>query len=87
MLNDLKTRERNPSKGTPDLLVISAGTVEMNRPQGLRSRVLLDQHFAAGTLFGVAGTPGAVMIDEEGRVASDVVAGASGAFEQMGFVP
>jgi peroxiredoxin/uncharacterized membrane protein YphA (DoxX/SURF4 family) len=87
ILNDLKTRERNPPKGTPDLLVISAGTVEMNRSQGLRSRVLLDQHFAAGTLFGAAGTPAAVLIDEEGRVASDVVAGASGAFEQMGFVP
>lgn len=78
MLDDLKTRERNPAQGAPDLLFISTGTVEANRALGFRSRVLLDQHFAAATLFGVGGTPGAVTIDEDGRVASDVGMGSTG---------
>jgi hypothetical protein len=37
--------------------------------------VLLDQNFAAGQVFDVEGTPAAVMIDETGRVASEVAVG------------
>ena len=87
MLADLKTRELHLPMGAPDLLVISTGSVEANRAQGFRSRVLLDQHFAAATLFGAGGTPGAVMIDEEGRLASDVGMGSPAVFEMLGSLP
>jgi hypothetical protein len=40
--------------------------------------VLLDQNFAAGRAFGASGTPSAVLVDAEGKVASEVAVGAAG---------
>jgi peroxiredoxin len=76
MLDDLKAWEAHPPKGAPQLLVVSTGSVEDNRAMGLRASVVLDQGFNAGRLFGATGTPMAVLIDAEGRVASEVAAGA-----------
>ncbi len=76
MLPDLKEWEANPPEGAPKLLVISAGTVEANEEMGLRSPVVLDQQFAAGRAFGASGTPSAVLVDREGKVASEVAVGA-----------
>ena len=42
----------------------------------LRSTVVLDDAFQAGTAFGASGTPMGVLIDADGRIASDVAAGA-----------
>jgi methylamine dehydrogenase accessory protein MauD len=76
MLPDLKAWEASPPEGAPRLLIVSAGTVEANRALGFRSRVVLDQEFSAGPSFGAHGTPMAVLVDAEGRVASDVAIGA-----------
>ncbi|MBA2755562.1 MAG: hypothetical protein H0U40_14060 [Chloroflexia bacterium] len=43
---------------------------------GLTSTVVLDQGFATGGSFGVSGTPSAILIDAEGRIASDPAVGA-----------
>jgi peroxiredoxin len=75
MLDDLKAWESAPPKDAPQLLVVSTGTVEANQAQGLRSPVLLDQHFEAGRAFGANGTPMAVLVDATGRIASEVAAG------------
>jgi peroxiredoxin/uncharacterized membrane protein YphA (DoxX/SURF4 family) len=77
MLEDVKTWERNAAPDAPRLLVISTGDVETNRAQGFRAPVLLDQKFEAGRLFGADGTPAAVMLDPQGRVASKVGVGAA----------
>jgi hypothetical protein len=42
----------------------------------LSSPVLLDQNFATGRAFGASGTPSAVLVDAEGRIASEVAVGA-----------
>jgi thiol-disulfide isomerase/thioredoxin len=60
----------------PRLVVVSSGDAESTREEGFRSQVLLDEDFAAGAAFGANGTPMAVLIDAEGRIASPVVAGA-----------
>jgi len=77
MLPDLKEWEENPPEGAPKLLVVSAGTGESNRQMGLNSTVVLDQQFAAGRTFGATGTPSAVLVDAEGKVASEVAVGAA----------
>jgi peroxiredoxin len=84
MLEDVKAWERNPPKDAPDLLVVSAGSLEDNRKQGFRARVLLDPYFAASQVFNSGGTPSAILIDEEGRVASDVGVGAPGVLAMAG---
>ena len=76
MLEDLKAWEANPPQGAPKLLVVSTGTVEANQAMGLRSPVVLDQGFQTGTAFDASGTPSAVLVDEQGKVASEVAVGA-----------
>ncbi|MEN3336077.1 MAG: hypothetical protein V7641_5442 [Blastocatellia bacterium] len=76
MLDELKRLEANPPPHAPRLLVISKGSVEANRAAGLRSPVVLDSDFAVGTKFGASGTPAAVLIDERGNIASEIVGGA-----------
>jgi len=46
--------------------------------------VVLDQHFAVGRAFGANGTPSAVLVDEEGKVASEVAVGAQAVLELAG---
>jgi thioredoxin-related protein len=77
MLGDVKRWERQRPNGAPALVVIAAGSPDSNRQQGFMSPVLLDGNFSAGHAFGVHGTPSAVLLDENGRVASDVRVGAN----------
>ncbi len=77
MLADLKAWEASPSKDAPRLLVVSTDSLADNRAMGLRSPVLLDQDgMSVGRLFGATGTPMAVLVDAEGKVASELAAGA-----------
>jgi thiol-disulfide isomerase/thioredoxin len=76
MLPDLKAWEAASPRKAPRLLVVSSGTVEDNESMGLRSPVVLDQGFRTGSMFGANGTPSAVLVDAEGRIASGVAVGA-----------
>jgi thiol-disulfide isomerase/thioredoxin len=81
MLPDLKKWEENPPEGAPNLLVISAGTKEANEAMGLSAPVVLDQQFSVGRAFGAGGTPSAVLVDEEGRIATEVAVGGPAVLE------
>ena len=76
MLADLKRWEANVTKESPLLLVVSNDAVEQNLTMNLRAPVLLDSNFRTGQAFGVGGTPAAVLIDADGKVASLVAMGA-----------
>ena len=84
MLPDIKEWEATSPAGTPRLLVVSAGSEEANKEMGLASPVLLDQQFAVGRAFGASGTPSAVLVDAEGKVASEVTVGALAVMELAG---
>ena len=56
--------------------MVSTGSVEDNRALGLRSPVVLDTDFTVGSAYDAGGTPMAVLVDAEGRIASGVAAGA-----------
>lgn len=83
MLSDLKAWEQIRSIDAPRVLVVSSGTAEANRAMGLQSSVALDHGVGVGAMFGAHGTPMAVLLDGEGRVASDVAAGAPAVFELL----
>ena len=77
MLPDLKAWEARSPTDAPRLLVVSTDSVESNQAMGLRSPVLLDQDgMSVGRLFGATGTPMAVLVDAEGKIASELAAGA-----------
>jgi peroxiredoxin len=84
MLSDLREWEQNSPEDAPKLLVVSAGTEEANREQGLSSTVVLDQNFAVGRAFGASGTPSAVLVDAQGKVASDIAVGSPAVLELAG---
>jgi len=84
MLPDLKQWESDAPESAPRIVVVSAGTEEANKEMGLTSSVLLDQQFATGRAFGASGTPSAVLVDAEGKVASEVAVGAPAVMELAG---
>jgi peroxiredoxin len=75
MLPDLKGWETNRPRNAPDLLVVSTGTREANKEMGLRSPVLLDPASGVARQFRGGATPSAVLIDDEGRIASELAVG------------
>lgn len=83
MLNDLRSWERTKPRRAPELIVVSTGTQAANRDQRLHSRVLLDPSFGTGHVFGASGTPSAVLLDEAGRLASEVAVGAPAVSELL----
>jgi thiol-disulfide isomerase/thioredoxin len=81
MHGELLAWEATTNGHGPRLVVVSSGDEGSTRAEGFRSTVLLDAEFAAGTAFGAGGTPMAVLLDPEGRVASPLVGGAEAALE------
>jgi hypothetical protein len=45
---------------------------------------VLDQSFSIGSAFGASGTPSAVLVDEAGKIASEVAVGAPAVLELAG---
>jgi thiol-disulfide isomerase/thioredoxin len=84
MLPDLKEWESDAPEDAPRLVVVAAGSEEANKEMGLTSPVLLDQQFAVGRSFGASGTPSALLVDSEGKVASEVAVGAPAVLELAG---
>jgi thiol-disulfide isomerase/thioredoxin len=65
----------------PELKRWEADPPEANRQMWLSSTVVLDQQLAVGRAFGASGTPSAVLVDVEGKVASEVAVGAPAVLE------
>ncbi len=75
MVEDLKAWEAEPPADAPQLLILSTGTAETTQAMALQSPVALDPGFAVGRSFGATGTPSAVLVDAEGRIASRLARG------------
>jgi hypothetical protein len=56
-------------------------SMEQNNEMGLASPVFLDQIFVEGWAFRASDTPSAVLVDAEGRVASEVAVEAPAVME------
>ncbi len=77
MLDKVKHLQAARASGAPNMVIISRGTAEEISRQGLQAPILLDDEFKAGKAFGATGTPSAVLIDEQGRIASSMATGES----------
>jgi peroxiredoxin len=75
MADDLKSWEASPPEGAPKLLVVSTGDAERNKEMGLQSPVVLDGGFNTGRAFGASGTPSAVLVSADGKIASGLAVG------------
>ena len=75
MRDDLLAFEASAAERDPRLVLVCMGDAQAMAADGFRSLVLLDPGSAAATLFGARGTPMAVLLSADGRVASHTVAG------------
>jgi len=82
MIPDLKAWEASQPKDAP-VVFIASGSIEANRAAGLSSRLLLDPRFAVSRSLGAEATPSAMVIDEGGRLASQIVVGAPNVWEMI----
>jgi peroxiredoxin/uncharacterized membrane protein YphA (DoxX/SURF4 family) len=84
MLDDIKAWEANPPEGAPELIVVSAGSDEANREHNFKSTILLDEGFSTGSSYGVSGTPSAVLVSADGKVASAAAVGSPAVLALLG---
>jgi peroxiredoxin len=76
MLEALRGWEDQPPANRPKLLVVSSESKQDNLALGLRSPIVLDEEgLPVSRLYGAVGTPMGVLIDEQGKIASEVMAG------------
>jgi peroxiredoxin len=73
--DELHAWEQHAAGGALRLLVVSSGDPDESRADGFRSPVVLDPDYTASAAFGANGTPMAVLVNREGRVASTLVGG------------
>lgn len=62
----------------PRMIVVTSGPAGLNRDAGLRAAMIPDDDGVLKRTFGVRGTPAAVLIDGDGRVATNVARGTTG---------
>ena len=85
ILEEVRDWERLPAeKRAADLVVVSRGGERENREQNFKSPVLLENDGELMGQFGGKGTPSAVIIDENGKIASEVAVGAAEVFALVG---
>jgi peroxiredoxin len=63
------------SGGNLQVLIVASGSPEANRADPLPGALVLDPDFAVGLELGVTGTPAAIAIDSDGRIAAPVAVG------------
>jgi thiol-disulfide isomerase/thioredoxin len=76
MISDLKEIEDEAGDKLSRVLFVSQGDIEANKEQGLKSKMVIDDGFTMGKAFGANGTPSAIKLDAEGKVASQLAIGA-----------
>jgi len=76
MLPEIKDWEAKKSVTAPQLILVSTGSIEANRSMGLESKILIDEKFTVGQMYGANGTPSGLLIDAHGKIASGLAIGA-----------
>src|SRR4029079_2697172 len=77
MHEELRALEERQANGAPALLVMSTGDVDAIREEGFKSPVLLDPDFSGAEAFEANGTPMAVRVGPDARVATATAVGAA----------
>ncbi len=71
MLSNLTEWQNKPPKGALKFSVVSSGTQEANKEMGLSFPIVLDRQVSVERAFGASGARSAVLVDIEGKVASE----------------
>lgn len=84
MLEELREWDKTKSADEPSLLILSSGEAESNRQQEFPSPIVLDEEREVSKKLGMTGTPSAILVDERGKIVSEVAVGASRIWALLG---
>ncbi len=84
MIRDLQEWDREKGADEPNLIVFSEGDNEDHREIGLKSPILLDEGYKTAATLGMHGTPSAILINENGKIASETALGADNIWALIG---
>ncbi len=87
MLPGLLAWERETHDGAPRLVIVSSGDTEETLEDGFRSTIVFDPEFEVGQAFAAGGTPMAVLVDTNGRIASPLMAGGDAVLARLAGAP
>ncbi len=76
MIEELRNWDKTKGADAPDLLVLSDGEAEAHQDLNLDSPVLLDKDYKTAAKLGMAGTPSAILVNEKGKIISEIAVGA-----------
>ncbi|HSU24661.1 MAG TPA: redoxin domain-containing protein [Pyrinomonadaceae bacterium] len=83
-LEEFKTWEKVRKNGDPNVILVSDGEIEEHKALQIHSPVLLDKGYKTAAKLGMFGTPSAVLIDENGIIATETAVGASNIWALLG---
>lgn len=84
MVDELRTWEARPHPNAPQLLLVSSSAAAEHQGLGLASTILLDGGGRAAQAFGAHGTPMGILVDGDGRIASQIATGSHAIFTLAG---
>lgn len=84
MMEELQDWDKTKGGEEPNLFVISSGDLDQHKEMGLKSTVVLDEEHELGPGFGLAGTPSAVLVSNDGRIVSETAVGAEQIWALLG---
>jgi peroxiredoxin/uncharacterized membrane protein YphA (DoxX/SURF4 family) len=83
-LDEFKTWEQGRKNGEPNVILVSDGEIEEHKALQLGSPVVLDKGYKTAAKLGMFGTPSAVLVDENGIIATETAVGASNIWALLG---
>lgn len=84
MMDELKQWDGTRGADDPQLVVFSDGDLSQHEKLGLSSPIVLDAGYKTAEKFGMFGTPSAVLVNEEGKIASETAIGAEEIWSLVG---
>jgi len=84
MMEELRKWDKAKGVDDPNLLVISSGEMDAHKEMDLDSPVLIDNDNEVATELGMQGTPSAILIDKNGKIASETAVGAGRIWALLG---
>ena len=87
MLEDLRDWDKTKGADEPHLLVLSEGEPEPHRKLDIQSPIVLDKDRKISKELGMSGTPSAVLINENGKIISEIAVGADKIWKLLGRSP
>jgi peroxiredoxin/uncharacterized membrane protein YphA (DoxX/SURF4 family) len=83
-LDEFKKWEGSRTNGELNVILMSDGDVEEHKALQLGSPIVLDKGYKTAAKLGMFGTPSAVLIDENGVIATETAVGASNIWALLG---